>query len=173
LPEDGPVLLVFGGSQGARSLNELVVGELGAEGPAVLHLAGERDFAALRDRISRTDYRLLPYTHEFGAALGACDLVLCRAGGSIYDLALAGKPAVLVPYPHATADHQAKNACYFEQAGAALVVADSELERVPGLVHELLGDPERLGAMAERMRSVARPDAADEIAEELIALAGR
>jgi len=173
LPEDGPVLLVFGGSQGARSLNELVVGELGAEGPAVLHLAGERDFAALRDRISRTDYRLLPYTHEFGAALGACDLVLCRAGGSIYDLALAGKPAVLVPYPHATADHQAKNARYFEQAGAALVVADSELERVPGLVHELLCDPERLGAMAERMRSVARPDAADEIAEELIALARR
>jgi UDP-N-acetylglucosamine--N-acetylmuramyl-(pentapeptide) pyrophosphoryl-undecaprenol N-acetylglucosamine transferase len=173
LPLEGPVLLVFGGSQGARSLNELVVRELGAEGPAVLHLAGERDFAALHGRVSRADYRLIPYTHEFGAALGACDLVLSRAGGSVYDLALAGKPAVLVPYPHATADHQSKNARYFEQAGAAIVVDDSELERVPGLLRELLGDPARLAEMSERMRSVARPGAADEIAEELIALAGR
>ena len=173
LPSDGPVLLVFGGSQGARSLNELVVRELGAAGPAVLHLAGERDFAALRGRVSRPDYRLVPYTHEFGAALGSCDLVLCRAGGSIHDLALAGKPAVLVPYPHATAGHQTKNARYFERAGAALVVPDVELERVPGVVRELLGDPARLAEMSERMRSVARPHAADEIAEELIRLAGR
>ena len=91
----------------------------------------------------------------------------------MYDLALAGKPAVLVPYPYATADHQAKNARCFEQAGAALVVSDKELDRVPGLVRELLADQPRLEAMAERMRSVARPHAADEIAEELIALAGR
>jgi UDP-N-acetylglucosamine--N-acetylmuramyl-(pentapeptide) pyrophosphoryl-undecaprenol N-acetylglucosamine transferase len=173
LPPEGPVLLVFGGSQGARSLNELVVREFGPDGPAVLHLAGERDYETLRGRVSRDDYRLIPYTHEFGAALGACDLVLSRAGGSVYDLALAGKPAVLVPYPHATADHQAKNARYFAQAGAAIVVADSELERVPGLLRDLLGDPARLAEMSERMRLVARPGAADEIAEELITLAGR
>jgi UDP-N-acetylglucosamine--N-acetylmuramyl-(pentapeptide) pyrophosphoryl-undecaprenol N-acetylglucosamine transferase len=173
LPEDGPVLLVFGGSQGARSLNELVVNEFGAEGPAVLHLAGERDYESLRDRVSRPDYRLLPYTHQFGAALGASDLVLARAGGSVYDLAFAGKPAVLVPYPHATADHQTKNAYYFEQAGAAVVVSDTELGRVPALVRELLGDPARLAEMSQRMLEVARPNAADEIAEELIALAGR
>jgi len=173
LPPDGPVLLVFGGSQGARSLNELVVSEFGREGPAVLHLAGERDYEALRDRVARPDYRLVPYTHEFGAALGASDLVLSRAGGSVYDLALAGKPAVLVPYPHATADHQAKNARYFEQAGAAVVVPDAEIAGVPALVRELLADPVRLAAMSERMLAVARPNAADEIAEELIALAGR
>jgi len=173
LPPEGPVLLVFGGSQGARSLNELVVNEFGAEGPAVLHLAGERDFEALRGRVSRADYRLVPYTHDFGAALGACDLVLSRAGGSVYDLALAGKPAVLVPYPHATADHQSKNARYFEQAGAAVVVPDGEIAGVPALVRELLADPARLAAMSERMLAVARPNAADEIAEELIALAGR
>jgi UDP-N-acetylglucosamine--N-acetylmuramyl-(pentapeptide) pyrophosphoryl-undecaprenol N-acetylglucosamine transferase len=173
LPAEGPVLLVFGGSQGARSLNELVVRELGTEGPAVLHLAGERDYETLRGRVSRPDYRLLAYTHDFGAALGACDLVLCRAGGSVYDLALAGKPAVLVPYPHATADHQTKNARYFQEAGAALVVADSDLERLPGLVRELLGDPARLATMSERMLTVARPNAADDIAEELIRLAAR
>jgi UDP-N-acetylglucosamine--N-acetylmuramyl-(pentapeptide) pyrophosphoryl-undecaprenol N-acetylglucosamine transferase len=173
LSAEGPVLLVFGGSQGARSLNELVVREFGPEGPAVLHLAGERDYEQLRGRVSRPDYRLVPYTHEFGAALGAADLVLCRSGGSVYDLALAGKPAVLVPYPHATADHQAKNARYFEEAGAAVVVADADIARVPGLVRELLADQARLASMSERMLAVARPQAADEIAEGLIALAGR
>ena len=173
LPEEGPVLLVFGGSQGARSLNELVVDALGPGGPAVLHLAGERDYEQLRDRVGRPDYRLVPFTHEFGAALGAADLVLCRAGGSVYELAAAGKPAVLVPYPHATADHQAKNAQYFEQAGAAVVVADWDVARIPALVRGLLDDPVRLASMSERMLAVARPEAADEIAEGLIALAGR
>ncbi len=173
LPPDGPVLLVFGGSQGARSPNELVVGAFGSSGPAVLHLAGERDYAELRGRITRPDYRLVPFTHDFGAALGAADLALCRAGGSVYELAAAGKPAVLVPYPHATADHQAKNARYFEQAGGAVVVPDAEITRVPGLVDELLADPPRLAAMSERMLAVARPNAADDIAEGLIALVGR
>jgi len=91
LPPEGPVLLVFGGSQGARSLNQLVVEQLGPSGPAVLHLAGERDYEELRGRVTRPDYRLVPFTHEFGAALGASDLVLCRAGGSVYELAAAGK----------------------------------------------------------------------------------
>jgi UDP-N-acetylglucosamine--N-acetylmuramyl-(pentapeptide) pyrophosphoryl-undecaprenol N-acetylglucosamine transferase len=173
LPEDGPVLLVFGGSQGARSLNQLVVEQLGAEGPAVLHLAGERDFEELRGHVSRPDYRLVPFTHDFGAALGAADLALCRAGGSVYELAAAGKPAVLVPYPYATADHQAKNARHFEQAGAAVVVPDAEIARVPALVRELLADPARLASMSEAMLAVARPDAAEEIAEGLIELARR
>ncbi len=173
LPAEGPVLLVFGGSQGARSLNELVVEQLGPEGPAVLHLAGERDFEELRDRVSRPDYRLVPFTHDFGAALGAADLVLSRAGGSVYELAAAGKPAVLVPYPHATADHQAKNALHFAEAGAAVVVPDAEIARVPALVRELLDDPARIALMSERMLAVARPAAADEIAEGLIALVAR
>ena len=173
LPVEGPVLLVFGGSQGARSLNEVVVEHLGPAGPAVLHLAGERDYEELRDRVSRPDYRLVPFTHDFGAALGAADLVLSRAGGSVYELAAAGKPAVLVPYPHATADHQTKNAHYFVEAGAAVAVPDTEVGRVPAPVRELLADPARLAAMSERMLAVARPGAADEIAEGLIALAGR
>jgi UDP-N-acetylglucosamine--N-acetylmuramyl-(pentapeptide) pyrophosphoryl-undecaprenol N-acetylglucosamine transferase len=171
LPSEGPVLLVFGGSQGARSLNELAVDALGAAGPAVLHLSGESDHEGLLPRVSRSDYRLVPYTDDFGPALAAADLVLARAGGSVYELAAAGKPAVLVPYPFATADHQTKNARYFAAAGAAVVVPDRELARVPGIVRALLADPARLHSMSEKMLAVSRPDAADEIAEELIALA--
>jgi UDP-N-acetylglucosamine--N-acetylmuramyl-(pentapeptide) pyrophosphoryl-undecaprenol N-acetylglucosamine transferase len=171
LPADGPVLLVFGGSQGALSLNQLAVETFGASGPGVLHLAGERDYEALRDRVTRDDYRLLAYSHEFGAAVAASDLALARAGGSVWELAAAGKPAILVPYPHATADHQTGNARYFEEAGGAVLVPETELSRVPDLVRSLLADPPRLVAMANAMRAAARPQAAEEIAEELIALA--
>ncbi|HEX6491664.1 MAG TPA: UDP-N-acetylglucosamine--N-acetylmuramyl-(pentapeptide) pyrophosphoryl-undecaprenol N-acetylglucosamine transferase [Gaiellaceae bacterium] len=171
LPVGPPVLLVLGGSQGALRLNELALESWGERGPAVLHLCGERDYPALRERVRRPDYRLLPFTDRVGAAYGSADLALARAGGSVWELAAAGLPAILVPYPHATADHQAKNARHFEAAGGAVVVAESELERVPALVSELLDEPARREEMAGAMRSAARPGAAEEIAEELIALA--
>ena len=171
LPAEGPVLVVFGGSLGALSLNELAVESFGESGPAVLHLSGERDFERLRGRARRDDYVLVPFTDEFGAAIGAGDLVLARAGGSVWELAAAGRPAILVPYPFATADHQAKNAAFFERAGGAISVPETELGRVPDLARSLLDDPDRLTEMSEAMLRVARPDAADEIAQELIALA--
>jgi UDP-N-acetylglucosamine--N-acetylmuramyl-(pentapeptide) pyrophosphoryl-undecaprenol N-acetylglucosamine transferase len=114
---------------------------------------------------------LLPFTDEFGAAIGAADLVLARAGGSVWELAAAGRPAILVPYPFATANHQAKNAAFFERAGGAIVVPETELGRVPDLARSLLDDPDRLTEMSEAMLRVARPNAADEIAQELIVLA--
>ncbi len=172
LPEDGPVLLVFGGSLGARALNELAVDAFGNEGPAVLHLAGERDFETL-PKPRRPDYRLLSFTDDFGAALAAADLALARAGGSVWELAAASVPAVLVPGEFATGGHQEKNARYFEQGGGAVVVPEGELERAPAVVRELLADDERLAPMAEAMRRLARPHAAEEIAEELIGLARR
>jgi UDP-N-acetylglucosamine--N-acetylmuramyl-(pentapeptide) pyrophosphoryl-undecaprenol N-acetylglucosamine transferase len=166
-----PVLLVFGGSQGARSLNELAVESFGAVGPQVLHLSGERDFQSLATRVSRPGYRLLPFVPDFGVALAAADLVLARAGGSVWEVAAARRPAILVPYPFATGDHQTKNARYFERAGGAVTVAESELGHVPEIARSLLGDPQRLEQMGAAMARVARPDAAEEIAEELIALA--
>jgi UDP-N-acetylglucosamine--N-acetylmuramyl-(pentapeptide) pyrophosphoryl-undecaprenol N-acetylglucosamine transferase len=172
LPADGPLVLVFGGSQGAQTLNELAVDAWGGEGPHVLHLCGERDYELLRDRVDRDGYRLLPFVDDFGAALGAADLVVSRAGGSVWEIAAAGKPAVLVPFPFATADHQRQNAEHFAAAGGAVVVDDDDArERVPALVDELLADRERLDAMAAAMRAAARPDAADTIADELVALA--
>jgi UDP-N-acetylglucosamine--N-acetylmuramyl-(pentapeptide) pyrophosphoryl-undecaprenol N-acetylglucosamine transferase len=171
LPQDGPVLLVAGGSLGARALNDLAIESFGSAGPAVLHLSGEREHERLQGRMSRSDYRLLPFTDDYGAALGAADLVLARAGGGVWELATAGKPAILVPYPLATADHQTKNARYFQTTGGAILVPESELGRVPEIVRSLVGDARRLEEMGAAMRRAAQPEAADEIAEELMSLA--
>ena len=169
LPADGPVVLVFGGSQGSQTLNELALDAWAERGPAVLHLSGDRHWAKLSSRASRPEYKLLPFTKEFGAALGAADLVVARAGGSIWEIAAAGKPAIVVPFPHATADHQTANARYF--AGGVEIVADGDAARVvPGLVDELLADRERLDRMAGQMRALARPDAAEEVAEGVLEL---
>lgn len=171
LPAEGPVLAVFGGLAGAQALNELAVETWGSAGPAVLHISGERDYERLRPRVSRPDYVLLATTDRFGAALAAADLALSRAGGTVWELAAAGTPAVLVPYPHATADHQTLNARAFERGGGAVVVPQSELDRVPEVVRSLLADAERLRAMSAAMRVLARPEAAEEIADELVELA--
>jgi len=171
LPADRPVLAVFGGLAGAQALNEFAVDAFGEHGPAVLHVSGERDFAALRPRVRRDDYVLVASTDRFGAALAAADLAISRAGGTVWELAAAGTPAILVPYPHATADHQTLNAQHFERGGGAIVVDQRELARVPALAEELLGDRSRLERMGEAMRALAQPDAADVVAEELIALA--
>ena len=171
LPSDRPVLAVFGGLAGAQALNELAVDAFGARGPAVLHISGERDFVALRPRVQRDDYVLVASTDRFGAALAAADLAISRAGGTVWELAAAGTPAILVPYPHATGDHQTLNARHFERGGGAVVVDQRELARVPALTEELLADPARLERMSEAMRALAQPDAAEVVADELIVLA--
>jgi UDP-N-acetylglucosamine--N-acetylmuramyl-(pentapeptide) pyrophosphoryl-undecaprenol N-acetylglucosamine transferase len=171
LPRDGPVLVVFGALAGARSINELVVETFAEVGPAILHISGERDYAMLKRRVKRPDYRLVAETDRFGAAISAGDLVLARSGGSVWEVAAAGRPAILVPYPFATGDHQALNASHFVAAGGAIMVRELDLEDVPDLVRSLLGDPDRLARMSEAMLRAARPDAAGEIADELVAMA--
>ncbi|HEU0335700.1 MAG TPA: glycosyltransferase [Gaiellaceae bacterium] len=171
LPAEGQVLAVFGALAGASSLNELAAATWGERGPAVLHVCGERDYESLLPRVRRPDYVLLPQTDHFGEVLAAADLALSRAGGTVWELAAAGLPAVLVPYPHATADHQLLNARHFERGGGAVVVPDAELGRVPAIVADLLSDRPRLVQMRSAMLAMARPHAADEIAEELIRLA--
>ena len=162
---------VFGALAGARSLNEMAVDAWGADGPEILHICGERDFEALRDRVDRPGYVLMPHTDHFGDALAAADLAVSRAGGTVWELAAAGTPAILVPYPHATADHQTLNARHFERGGGAVVVPDAEVDRIPALVGELLADPARLATMRDSMLTLARPDAADVVADELLELA--
>ena len=177
IPPDTPCLLVFGGSLGARRLNHAALDAFAAAAPcSVLHACGRRDADELRARLSELGspqhYRLYEYIDPFADALAAADLAAARAGGSVLELAAAGLPAILVPYPHATADHQASNARYMEQAGAAVVVRDAELDgpRLAREVGALLGAPPRLAAMARAAREAARPDAAERIAGELLAL---
>lgn len=171
LPAEGPVVAVFGALAGATSLNEMAVASWGEAGPSVLHIAGERDYPGLATRVRRPGYVLVPQTDHFGAALAAADLAVSRAGGTVWELAAAGTPSVLVPYPHATADHQTLNAQWFERGGGAVVIPDGEVGRVPAVVDKLLADPARLAALRSGMLALARPDAAEAIAEELIALA--
>jgi UDP-N-acetylglucosamine--N-acetylmuramyl-(pentapeptide) pyrophosphoryl-undecaprenol N-acetylglucosamine transferase len=173
LGSEVPTVAVFGALAGASSLNEMAVSAWGEGGPAVVHVCGERDFAALRPRVHRSDYLLISQTEHFGDVLAAADVAVSRAGGTVWELAAAGTPSILVPYPHATADHQTLNARHFERGGGAAVVPDAEIDAVPGLTAELLADPARLATMRAAMLSMARVDAADRIAEGVIALARR
>ena len=173
LPLEGRALLVLGGSQGAAALNEAALAAFAEDGPAVLHISGERYHEALRGRRRRDDYRLLPWTDELGAALAAADLTLARAGGSLWEIAAAGVPAVLVPSPNVTADHQTKNARHFERGGGAVVLPEAGLGRVGEVVGSLLDDDARLASMSDAMRRLAKPGAAREIADDLLELARR
>ncbi len=168
---DEMCVLVAGGSQGARSINTAVATSF-RDGPPfrLIHLAGDRNLDDVR-RILGGDppegYDLRGYLREFHDAVAAADLVVSRAGGSVFELAAIGRPAVLVPYPHATADHQTKNARWLVDAGAAVLLPDEECtpERMSEVIIGLLADPDRLAAMGENARSVARPDAARCIAD--------
>lgn len=171
LPQDGPVLGVFGALAGAKALNEFTVDTWGKSGPAILHQTGSRDYQLVRRRVRRPDYRVIAETDRFAAALTACDLVLARAGSSVWEIAAVGRPAILVPYPFATGDHQARNAQHFVRAGGAIMVRELDLDDVPELVRSLLDDPDRRAEMGAAMLRAARPHAADEIAEELVSLA--
>jgi UDP-N-acetylglucosamine--N-acetylmuramyl-(pentapeptide) pyrophosphoryl-undecaprenol N-acetylglucosamine transferase len=170
-------LLVVGGSQGARSINECAIEALAErEGRDfhVVHLAGRRDYEGLRSRLEaaphKDRYTLLSYEPDLGDCLAACDLVLGRSGGSIFEVAAAGRPALLVPYPHATADHQTANAAWMAEAGAAAIVEDAEMSppRLAAELGALLGNEPRLAAMSTASAALAKPDAARRIADEVL-----
>ena len=176
LSPDLPVVLAFGGSQGAQSINRACVEAFGGQelGFQLVHVCGPRNEAQVRadleargERFER--YRLVPYTDRLAAAMAAADLVVARSGGSVAELAALGKPAILVPYPYATADHQRKNAQEMVSGGAALLVDDAELSAdvLARLVAELLGDRARLAGMASASAALGRPDAAQRVADEI------
>jgi UDP-N-acetylglucosamine--N-acetylmuramyl-(pentapeptide) pyrophosphoryl-undecaprenol N-acetylglucosamine transferase len=176
LDPDLPVVLAFGGSQGAQSINRACIDAFGGKDLdfQLVHVCGPRNEDAvwreLEDRGERFErYRLVPYTDRLAAAMAAADLIVARSGGSVAELAALGKPAILVPYPHATADHQRKNAREMVAAGAALLVDDAELDGalLGRLTAELLGDRSRLAAMAAASAALGRPDAAQRVADQV------
>jgi UDP-N-acetylglucosamine--N-acetylmuramyl-(pentapeptide) pyrophosphoryl-undecaprenol N-acetylglucosamine transferase len=178
-----PVILVTGGSRGARSLNRAVVAALPdwLKDYQVVHLTGELDWPEVEKSAksvtspgSRAHYHPRPYLHEMGQALAAADLVVSRAGASaLGEYPLFGLPAVLVPYPHAWR-YQKVNADYLVQRGAAVRLEDAALAAdLAPTVRRLLDDPARLAAMRSAAQSAAKPQAAQRLAAELVGLAAR
>lgn len=175
--EGAPRLLVLGGSQGARRLNELLPAALvrlaEASRPEVRHQCGARHLEATRAayRDAGVSAEVTPFIADMADAYGWADLVLARAGAlTLAELAAAGVGAVLVPYPHAVDDHQAVNAGHFVNAGAAEMHREDALEagKLGGRLQALLADRDGLEAMARAARSLARPEAAERIADACI-----
>jgi UDP-N-acetylglucosamine--N-acetylmuramyl-(pentapeptide) pyrophosphoryl-undecaprenol N-acetylglucosamine transferase len=178
---DQPVLLVTGGSKGARSINRAVMANLGALLPKtqVLHLTGQLDWPEIQEFQKTIDpdltsrYHAMPYLHDMGAALASADIVLSRAGAStLGEYPLFGLPAILVPYPFAWR-YQKVNASYLVDRGAARMIADDQLllQLLP-VVNELLGDSASLDAMRAAMKSLAHPEASQQLAGFIRELAG-
>jgi UDP-N-acetylglucosamine--N-acetylmuramyl-(pentapeptide) pyrophosphoryl-undecaprenol N-acetylglucosamine transferase len=176
LAQTESVLLVMGGSRGARSINRALDGILEPvlDMTQVIHLSGQLDWPwvsgrrdALPEGLSKR-YHAFPYLHEMGYALASADLVLCRSGAStLGELPFFGLPAVLVPYPHAWR-YQRVNAEWLTERGAAITLEDGSLdEELLPTVQHLLRSPQQLARMAERTRMLARPDAATRLAVEL------
>ena len=188
-PQAGPPrLLVLGGSQGARAVNDLLIAAVeawsrGQSGPAlrIVHQTGLAD----AERVTTAYAKLVggpqmvevrPFIEDMAAACAEADLVVARAGAlTLAELAVTGKPAILIPLPTAADDHQTKNAAAFADHGAALLLPQGETsgERLAAEVSRLVADPSRRQAMAAAMITLARPRAAAEIADRLEAMARR
>jgi UDP-N-acetylglucosamine--N-acetylmuramyl-(pentapeptide) pyrophosphoryl-undecaprenol N-acetylglucosamine transferase len=181
LHEDKPVVLVFGGSRGARSINLALWSILEDLLPEVqvVHITGSLDWVRLEVAVGsipeelRQDYHPFPYLHEeMSAALAAADLVVSRAGAAILgEYPIFGLPAILVPYPHAW-KYQKVNADYLSDLGAAIQIQDEDLaEKLLPTIQSLLRDPNQMRSMKEAALKIAKPTAAQCIAEEIEQLA--
>ncbi|AKG22628.1 undecaprenyldiphospho-muramoylpentapeptide beta-N-acetylglucosaminyltransferase [Calothrix sp. 336/3] len=168
IPPDAPLIVVFGGSQGAVAVNKLVrqAAPVWFEAGAYLvHLTGESDPEA--QTLQHPQYICLPFYNNMAALLRRANLAISRSGaGSLTELAICGTPAILIPYPFAAEDHQTYNAEVFTSVGAALMFQQSELtaEKLQGTVLHLLQSPTELQAMAEKAQAIALPDSAEKLA---------
>jgi len=181
LDPEGAVVLLVGGSRGARRINEAVVsaaGTMAGVGVQLVVQTGTADVDKVRAAVDEAGVRAIvePFFDDMATAYAASDLVVSRSGATaIAEIEMVGRPSLLVPYPYATEGHQMKNARAVEKEGAAVVVPDDELsgERLADEISELLIDSARLALMAQRARALARPDAAERVAETVLALTRR
>jgi UDP-N-acetylglucosamine--N-acetylmuramyl-(pentapeptide) pyrophosphoryl-undecaprenol N-acetylglucosamine transferase len=171
LEPDVFVLGVFGGSLGARVINEAVAGMLeGWDGPAlqVVHLVGKAHSEVYTERAAPVRWVRRGFEDRMELFFAASDLVIARAGGAVAEISATATPSVLVPGEFGSTGHQVENAAYLEKAGAAVVVPERDLGTLRSVLTEIMSDPSRLDAMAESCRRVARPDAAKAIAGAMI-----
>jgi UDP-N-acetylglucosamine--N-acetylmuramyl-(pentapeptide) pyrophosphoryl-undecaprenol N-acetylglucosamine transferase len=177
LDPDRPVLLVFGGSLGAHTLNEVTLEAFGGVQTAfqIIHVTGEREYrrvaTALQEPGANDSYQAFSFLDDFPLALAVADVVVSRAGGSVAEILARGVPALLVPYPLAAGDHQTKNAAMVVENGAARMVADAALS--PDVLSREVGfllDPRINAEMKKAALKLARPDAATRIADLIVEL---
>jgi UDP-N-acetylglucosamine--N-acetylmuramyl-(pentapeptide) pyrophosphoryl-undecaprenol N-acetylglucosamine transferase len=165
-----PVVLIFGGSGGALRINLAAAEGFGGVTPyTVVQISGRRDFSRLR--VHNPRHTILEFAGDIWRYLAAADVVVSRAGaGSLFDIAAAGKAAILIPFPYATGDHQLENARYFTDRGAAELMLDSEVgtRALRDRVEDLLDDDARRVELARRMGTLATPGAAGEVAWRLL-----
>lgn len=170
-----PVVLIFGGSGGALKLNLAAAQAFKGSTPyTVVQISGRRDYPHLS--FNNHNHIILEYVDDIWWYLAAADVVVSRAGaGSLFDVAAVGRASILVPFPYATGDHQLHNARFFTEKGAAELLMDSEVTAATlrGGVEALLEDDERREVLAGRMRGLATPGAADEVAGRLLRAAER
>jgi len=177
LEGEGPVLLVFGGSQGARTLNRAAAEYLLVHpGTRAIIQTGDQDYASTRERLGALAGRVCvrPYFEAMHRAYAAATVCLSRAGAlTVSELAAAAVPSILVPYPYAADDHQSYNASFLAGAGGAIVIRDSDLNKdtLASALEALLADPARLAAMRSALGRAARKDAAGIIAGDVLAVA--
>ena len=183
-----PVLLVSGGSRGARSINQAMLEVhaffAAAGGLQIVHVTGSKDYDTVIKGLSEagiehgpeTALRICPYLYDMANALAAADIAVFRAGAiALAELTVRGIPGILIPYPYAAANHQEWNARSLEKAGAALVIKDKLLTGalLKESVCKLLDDEQQRTAMKENSLRVGRPDAAEELARMVLSLGGR
>jgi UDP-N-acetylglucosamine--N-acetylmuramyl-(pentapeptide) pyrophosphoryl-undecaprenol N-acetylglucosamine transferase len=176
LAADVPLVLAFGGSQGAQSINRACVEGFSPapRGFQLVLVTGERNLAAVEEDLARRDvdrslFTTVGYTDKLADLMAAADLVVARSGGSLAEITALGRPAILVPYPFASADHQRRNAEWMAGGGGAVIVPDEELDgaRLAREVATLLSDQERLALMAAASRALGRPAATAAVADEI------
>ncbi len=169
-------LLIFGGSQGARGINDAVIESLPLfkkMGVKIYHQTGKADFNRVKQAYKENgieDARVVPFIEDMGEAYGWAHLVICRSGAStIAELTALGKPSILIPFPHATHNHQRKNASFLEKAGAAIMIEQGYLKdkRLGEVVYNLITIPGKLGEMGKRAKSLGQPEAASKVVEEI------
>jgi UDP-N-acetylglucosamine--N-acetylmuramyl-(pentapeptide) pyrophosphoryl-undecaprenol N-acetylglucosamine transferase len=165
-----PVVLIFGGSGGALRINLAAAEAFGGPTPyTVVQISGRRDFSQLSTDNAR--HTILKFADDIWRYLASADVVVSRAGaGSLFDIAAAGKAAILIPFPYATGDHQLENARYFTERGTAELMFDAEVDAraLRDRVEELLADDARREELARRMGALATPGAASEVARRLL-----
>jgi UDP-N-acetylglucosamine--N-acetylmuramyl-(pentapeptide) pyrophosphoryl-undecaprenol N-acetylglucosamine transferase len=177
--EDKKTLLILGGSGGAKSINDAMQKHINTLhnnlGLQIIWQCGKRYYDQLRKEVIPQNFehlRLKDFIHDMPAAYAAADVVISRAGAlSCSELALTGKPSILVPSPNVAGDHQTKNAQSMANNGAAKLVADDKLKKVmPNVVKDIIGDEQQLKKMSKTAKNLARPNAAEEIATETLKL---